>query len=179
MAVMRARSRMSVGLAATAGAFGAAAMMSGAAAPAAHADAITDIITAVDGDYTYGQTAFTTAASEFGINQFPTGLAALFDGVDDDSLSVTNNIAVGTVEALTNEPVASSLPVIFDVPTSYADALSEAQNIFTLGEGFLTDGATFVADGDYGSAAYEYLSGADYLTIYPLQELLLGAAASF
>jgi hypothetical protein len=179
MGVTQARSRMLVGLAAAAGAFGAAAMLSTTTAPTARADAITDIINAVDGDYADGQSAFSVAASEFGINQFPTGLAALFDGIDDESVSVTNNIAVGTVDALTNEPVATSFPVVFDVPTSYADALSQAQSIVADGEGFLTASATYFSLGEYGSAAYEDLTGLDYLTVYPLQELLLGAAASF
>jgi hypothetical protein len=180
MSAAHARSRMLVGLAAAAGAFGAAAMMSAAAAPVAHADAITDIVNAVEGDYADGQTAFGAALSEFEINAFPTGLAALFDGVDDDSLAVTNNIAVGTVEALTNETQAGSLgPIIFDVPTSFADASSQAQTIFADGEGFLTDASTFFAAGEYGSAAYEDLTALDYLTVYPLQELLLGVAASF
>jgi hypothetical protein len=179
MSGAHARSRMLVGLAAATGAFGAAAMMSAAAAPAARADDITDIINAVEGDYSDGQNAFSTALSEFQINAFPTGLAALFDGVDDDSLSVTNNIAVGTVEALTNESIATSFPVVFDVPTSFADASTEAQSIFSYGETLLEDVPAFLAAGEYGSAAYDELDALDYLTIYPLQELLLGAATSF
>ena len=94
-------------------------------------------------------------------------------------MSVTNNIAVGTVEALTNESIDTSYPVVFEVPSSFADALTQEQGIVADGESFLTDAATFFADGDYGRATDFDLSGLDYLTIYPLQELLLGAAASF
>jgi hypothetical protein len=42
-----------IGVAAAAGAFGAAAMMSAATAPTARADDFTDVINAVDGDYGY------------------------------------------------------------------------------------------------------------------------------
>jgi hypothetical protein len=179
MGSTHARLRLLVGLAATAGAFGAAAMMSAAAAPTAHADDITDIVNAVEGDYADGQSAFTTAVSEFGINQFPTGLADLIDGVDDDSVSVANNIVIGAVEALTNASISSSYPTTFDVPTSFSDALTGEQAILADGESFLTDAASFFAAGNYGYAAVYDLTGADYLTIYPLQELLLGVSTSF
>jgi hypothetical protein len=43
----------------------------------------------------------------------------------------------------------------------------------------LTDGSDALSLGEYGSAAYYDLIGADILTIAPLEELLLGAAASF
>ena len=73
MGVMRARSRILVGLAASAGAFGAAAMMSAAAAPTAHADDITDIISAVEGDYADGQSAFTPPFRNSASISFPPG----------------------------------------------------------------------------------------------------------
>jgi hypothetical protein len=179
MSTSHARSRILVGLAATAGAFGAAAMMAAAAAPTARADAFTDIINAVNGDYAYGQTAFTDAFADFSSNDVAAGLAALFSGIDDDSLSVPNNLLVGAVEALTSEPITGSISVNFSVPASFADALTNAQSLFTLGGTFISDGAAEFGGGDYGGGLYTDLLGLDYLTVFPLQELLLGAAVSF
>jgi hypothetical protein len=51
-----------IGVAAAAGAFGAAALMSAATAPTARADAYSDIVADVEADLTYGQTAFGQAA---------------------------------------------------------------------------------------------------------------------
>jgi hypothetical protein len=52
--------------------------------------------------------AFTSAFSDFSSSELGLGLAAFFDGVNDDSLSPPNNLLIGTVEALTNESVSSS-----------------------------------------------------------------------
>jgi len=48
----RSRFGMLIGLAAAAGAFGVAVMMSAVTAPTARADDFSDVISAVDGDYT-------------------------------------------------------------------------------------------------------------------------------
>jgi hypothetical protein len=179
MSTSHAPSRILVGIAATAGVFGAAAMMSAAAAPTSRADAFTDIINAVNSDYAYGQTDFTTAFADFSSNNVAAGLAALFSGIDDDSLMAPNNVLIGTVEALTNEPVTGSISVDFSVPASYADALTGAQGIFTLGGTLISQGAAEFGLGDYGAGLYNDLLGLDYLTVFPFQELLLGAAVSF
>jgi len=50
----RSRAGLVIGLAGVAGAFGAAALLSAATAPSAHADPYTDIINAVDGGYALG-----------------------------------------------------------------------------------------------------------------------------
>jgi hypothetical protein len=55
-----------IGLAATVGTFGVAAMMSAATAPTARADDFSNIINAIDGDFTAGQADFTAAVSDFG-----------------------------------------------------------------------------------------------------------------
>jgi hypothetical protein len=174
----KSRTGVFIGMAA-AGAFGAAAMMSAATAPTARADDFSDIIAAVEGDYTNGSTAFTTAETDFGSNELAPGLAAFFDGVDDESLSAPDNLLVGTVEALTNETITPSISWDYGVPTSFSDALSEEQLIVTSGEGFLADASTALSSGDYGSAAYYDLIGSQDLLVGPLQELLLGVAASF
>ncbi len=82
----RSRSGVLVGLAAAAGAFGAAAMMSAATAPTARADDFTDIVNAAEGELAFGQTAFTTAFTDFGSSDVTDGLQALVNGSYDDLL---------------------------------------------------------------------------------------------
>jgi hypothetical protein len=178
MGVTQARSRMLVGLAATAGAFGVAAMLSTTTAPTARADAYTDIIASIDGDYALGQTDFTTAATYLGSN-LPVGLALLLDGADEDSVLAPDNLLVGTVEALTNEPIATEITVGLPVPTDFADAVTNAQTLISDGESLLSDVAPFLSAGEYGSAVYSDLLGSEALSLFPLEELLLGAVAQF
>jgi hypothetical protein len=178
MGVTRARSRMLVGLAAAAGAFGAASMMSMTTAPTARADAFSDIIASIDGDYALGQTDFTTASTYLGSN-LPVGLALLLDGVNEDSVAAPDNLLVGTVEALTNEPIATDLSLSLPVPTDFADAVTEAQAIISSGESELSDVAPLLSAGEYGSAAYYDLLGSELVSVFPLEELLLGAVAQF
>jgi hypothetical protein len=176
----RSRTGVVVGLAAAAGAFGAAAMMSAAAAPTARADDFTDVINAVDGDFAFGQTEFTTAFTDFSSGDLANGLEALIDGSDDDALSAPNNFLTGTVEVLTNESVNSSTPWDFGLPADFNTAVTDAETIFAAGETYLTtDAPEAFSLGEYGAAAYDDLFGLDYLTVAPLQELLLGAAVSF
>ena len=92
MSTTPARSRILVGLAATAGAFGAAAIMSAATAPTARADDFSDIISAVDGDFTQGSNAFASALADFGSNDINQGRA---DGFDDYSLSPLYSLTIG------------------------------------------------------------------------------------
>jgi hypothetical protein len=176
----RSRTGVLVGLAAGAGAFGVAAMMSAATAPTARADDFTDVINAVDADYSAGQTAFTTAFTDFSSNDLALGLAALINGSNDDALSAPDNLLIGTTELLTNESVTGSIPWSFGVPADFSSALNETESIISTGENYLTTEAPEALSlGDYGTAAYEYLIGLDYLTVAPLDELLLGAAVSF
>lgn len=86
---------------------------------------------------------------------------------------------MGSVEALTNESVTGSEPFGLIAPASFSDALTSAESIFTVGETYFTNGATDFATGDYGDAALLDLFASDYVSIVPLEELLLGAAASF
>jgi hypothetical protein len=173
------RPGMLIGLAAAVGAFGAASTVSTASAPAARADDFSDIISAVDGDFTAGQTAFTIADSEFGSSEPVAGLAAFFGGVNDDALSAPNNLLVGSVEALTNETVTGSEPFGFLAPSSFSDGLNAAESFFAIGESYFTVGATDFASGDYGDAALYDLFASDYVSVLPLEDLILGAAVSF
>jgi hypothetical protein len=179
MTEMRSRSGTLVGLAAAVGAFGAAVMMSAATAPTARADDLTEIINAVDGDFTAGQGAFTTAFEDFGSSDLAPGLTSFFEGVDDDALAAPNNLLVGSVEALANEKITGDQPVGLFVPGSFSQGLTIAESFFSTGESYLTSAAADLGTADYGDAALYDLVGSDYVSIVPLEELLLGAVASF
>jgi hypothetical protein len=179
MSDTRSRSGILVGLAAAAGALGAAAMMSAAAAPTARADDTTLIIDAIEGDYAAGQADFTSAFEDFGGGSFVDGLAASFDGVDQDSVAATDNLLLGTVQALEGDPITSSLYVgELSAPDSFADALAEAQILFNEGQGFLSNAAIEFSAGDYGAGTYSELVGSADAYLLPVQELLLGALAA-
>ncbi len=171
----RPRTGMMVGLAAAAGAFGAAAMMS---APTARADDFTDVVNVVDADYAAGQADFTAAAVDFSGGDLVQGLAALFDGADDDALNAPNDLLVGTVEALTNESIGPSDPFNFVIPADFSDASTDAQQIVAESQSFFTNALSAFSAGDYGDALNFDLIGADDSTIVPLEVLILGAAVS-
>jgi hypothetical protein len=172
----RSRTGVLAGLAAAAGAFGVAAMMSTATAPTARADDFTDIVNAVEGELAFGQAAFTTAAADFGSSDVTDGLQALVNGSYDDLLGAPDSLYIGTVEALTNETV---LPPSLDfngdpAPTDFSDAVSNAQGAFSEGQLYFSDAATDLSAGDYGDAAYLDSLGAIFSFDLPAQELLIG-----
>jgi hypothetical protein len=175
----RSRAATLIGVAAAAGAFGVAAMMSAATAPTARADDFTDVISAVGGDYADGQAAFTTAFTDFSSSDLAPGLAALFDGINEDALSAPENLLTGTVEVLTNESVDTSTTWGFMVPADFSAAVLDAESIFIEGEDYFTAASDALSFGEYGSVVFYDLIGADLLTVAPLEELLLGAAVSF
>jgi hypothetical protein len=179
MSDTRSRSGILVGLAAAAGAFGAAAMMSAAAAPTARADDTTLIIDAIEGDYAAGQADFTTAFTDFGSGDFVSGLANTFDGMDQDSVAATDNLLLGTVEALQGDPITSSLFIgELSAPDSFADASEEAQILFNEGQGLLSNAAIAFSAGDYSAATDLELAGSADAYLLSVQELLLGAVAA-
>jgi hypothetical protein len=75
-----------------AGAFGAAALISVATARTARADDLTDLISAIDGDFTAGQAGFADALTDFSSNMVPAGLTSFFEGVNDDLWAPENNL---------------------------------------------------------------------------------------
>jgi hypothetical protein len=106
-------------------------------------------------------------------------VALLLDGVDEDSVAAPDNLLVGTVEALTNEPIATDIQLSLAVPTDFADGVTDAQTIISQGESLLSDVGSLLSTGQYGSAVYYDLLGSEALSVLPLQELLLGAVAQF
>jgi hypothetical protein len=175
----RSRAATLIGVAAAAGAFGVAAMMSAATAPTARADDFTDIINAVDSDFTAGQGDFTTAFADFDSNEFAPGLTTFFEGLDADILTAPNNLALGTVEALQGETLSFTFPFALTTPTTFADALTLAQGDVVQGEADLASVAAFLGGGSFDTALIESLAGTDAVSVLPLEELLLGAAVSF
>jgi hypothetical protein len=175
----QSRSGILVGLAAAVGAFGAAAMMSAVTAPTASADTYTDLVTDIEADYSIGQAALTDASTDFSSADFASGLASLFDGVDDDSVVAPENFLIGSGELLLNEPLDLTDTFSWGLPSDYSDAVTTAESFATESAGYFSEGATFLSGGDYGDALVEYAYGLNLLLVDPLQELLLGAAVSF
>jgi hypothetical protein len=180
MSDTRSRTGILVSLAAAVGAFGAAAMMSAATAPTARADDATLIIDAIDGDLTAGQVDSTIGLADLEGGSPLTGLTDLLGAANEYSLAVPQSLILGIVEALEGDPITSTL-FVDDVhaPGSFADALADAQIFFNSGEGFLSNAAIDFSAGDYGAGTYAEFVGSDYAFVLPLEELLLGVAASF
>jgi hypothetical protein len=173
------RTGLMISLGAAAAAFGVAAMMSTATAPTARADDLSDIIGQVEGDFGDGQTAFGAAESAFASSP-ETGLADLFDGINDDFLSAPQDLLVGTAEAangLTLEFPGGGWD--FGILTSFSEGLENAESDLSGVSALFTEGADYLASGDYGYAAYEDVLGVELGSIVPLEEILLGSVASF
>jgi hypothetical protein len=157
---LRSHARILVGLAAAAGAFGMAAVLSASDAPTARADDFSDIISAVDGDYSAGQADFTTALADFGSSSTAIdGLAAFFSGVDEDLVAAPENYFVGSVQALANDPIDHSYFDVITVASSYPVAVDGAQIGFGEGATYLSDSLTALSGGDFASAAQDFAFG--------------------
>jgi len=98
-----------IGLAAAASAFGSVVLISTATAPAAHADDLTDILNGVESDFTSGQSAFADAVTDLDSSNAPGALAEFFTGVDDDFVLGPDSFYIGSVQALTGEPIINSI----------------------------------------------------------------------
>jgi hypothetical protein len=164
-----------IGVAAAVGAFGVAAMVSAATAPTARADDFTNIINAIDGDLTLGQTDFTAAFTDFSSN-VPEGLNAFYSGLDEDLWAAPTNLEVGTVQALLGEPIGGSIGVDVGLPTDFSSAVTDAQTVISEGEADFTAGATALASGDYASAVYDDAVGSLLAFDVSGQLLLIGGA---
>jgi hypothetical protein len=174
----RSRAATLIGVAAAAGTFGIAAMMSTATAPTARADDFTDVINSVDADFSAGQEDFSTAFTDFGGSDVNGGLAAFLSGVDNDLVAAPDNLYVGSLDLLANDPVVSPFFIGLPSETSFASGLSEAESIFTTGQNYFAEAATDLSSGDYTLAAELDSLGSLY-DIASLQILLEGVVASF
>jgi hypothetical protein len=174
----QARSGLLISLGAAAGAFGAATMMAVTTAPTARADDFTEIISAVEVDFTAATSDFNSAYADFGSSELAPGLASFLDGVNDDVLSAPENLLIGTAEVLDNESVSPPLTWNLVPEASFADGLAEVESDFTQGENFLSQAVTDLSSGDYGYAVSDEFTGLDLVSIAPLDEFLLGSLAS-
>jgi hypothetical protein len=174
----RSRAATLIGVAAAAGAFGVAAMMSAATAPTARADDFTDVINAIDGDFTAGQADFTTAFTDFGSSDVNDGLAALFSGVDDDFVGAPNNLLLGTAELAANDPVTGSLVVDVPSESDFTSGLNLAETLIGEAQTYSTATLTALSSGDYVSAAGEFYDASLY-DAAAVQVFLEGVVASF
>jgi hypothetical protein len=177
MSETRPRTRLLVGVAAAAGAFGVAVMMSAATAPTARADDFTDIVAVFQDELDFGNIAFTVASADFGNSDVTDGLQALVNGSYDDLVGAPDSAFIASVDVLTNEPVLNTGIFDFDVdtaPTDFSDAVSTAQAAFVQGQDYFSDAATDLSAGDYGDAAYADSIGSIFTIDLPAQELLIG-----
>jgi hypothetical protein len=83
-------------LGAAVGAFAAGAMMSAATAPAARADAYSDIIADIQAEEAAANTAFANASTDFAGNDEAAGLTQLYIGLDDDLLDCSGRPPCGS-----------------------------------------------------------------------------------
>jgi hypothetical protein len=174
------RSHLLIAMAAAAGAFGAAAMMTAATAPIARADDFTDTIATVEGQLADGQAVFGDAASAFSSSDIPAGTTYLFDGVNDDLFYAPNLFLAGTVEGLTNETYNLTEQVSdLLTPATFAAGVTDAESDFEQGLNLFQDASIALGDGNYGDAAFYDAFAADFVSVVPLEELLLGSVASF
>jgi hypothetical protein len=144
---------MALGLGAAVGAFAAAAMMSAATAPTAHADDYSAIIADIQAEETAAATAFTTASTD---GDSSAGLTQLFIGLDDDLLGVPNDLHVGIVDALTGATVipASDFEISFATPASLAASVTEANTCYVEGNTLATEIASLTSN-DYAAIALD------------------------
>jgi hypothetical protein len=149
-----------------------------AAAPAARADdPFTDIVSAVQGDFTLGQEAFELANTDFGAGDITDGLTAFYNGLDEDLLSVPNNLLQGSLAALLGEPIDSSYTWDIPIPADYNDAVIVAPTLELIGFGDLSTAAADLAGGDIAGALDSTLTGFDYLTVIVPELFVVGSAA--
>jgi len=181
----RSRAGIMIGLAAATGAFGAATAMSAApTAGAQPADIYPEIIQALDTNFADGQASLQEAlallpgglANHDSLEEAQ-GLFNLFVAADDNGVLAPENVLLGLVDALGNDPYSPLLALPMDLPTNYAEGLADAQLFISSAASEFTAASAAFSLGDYGQAALLDVLGANSLTIYPLQELLVGAVA--
>jgi hypothetical protein len=145
-----------VGLTAAAGAFAAAAMMSAAVAPAAHADDTAGILAAITAEEGYAATAFANSASDFASGDSNDGLTQLFIGLDDDTVGIPDILQVGSVDELTNSTLfpTNAFDFNFAAPATLTAATTEANTLYNDGVALATTIAG-LPDTDFSTIALD------------------------
>jgi len=162
------------------GALVAAVMTAMASAPVARADdPFTDLFNAVQGDFSVGQEAFTLANVDFANGDVTDGLAAFYGGVDDDLLSVPNNLLQESLAALMGEPIDSALSWTIPGAADLNDAIIVAPTLALIGEGDIQTALADLSGGDIAGALDSYLTGYEYLDVVVPELFIVGSAAGF
>jgi hypothetical protein len=175
---MFGKSRGGVLLAMTLGALVTAFVAATGTAGVARADdPFTDIFNAVQGDFALGQEAFTLANVDFANGEVADGLAAFYNGVDDDLLSVPNNLLQGSLAALLGEPIDSSLSWTIPAPVDLNDAIIVAPTLALIGFGDFSTAASDLAGGDFAGALDSAMTGYEYLDVIVPELFIVGSAA--
>jgi hypothetical protein len=130
----------------------------------------------VDGDFALAQDAFALATTDFGAS-VAGGFAALSAGVDDDLLSVPDNLLQGSLAGLTGVPVESSIDWSFPV-SEFGPAAIAASTIVLAGKVDFTTAASDLAGGEFADALSVSLQGVDYLNVVAPEVLLVGGLDS-
>jgi hypothetical protein len=168
-----------VALGAAASACTAAILMSAASAPTARADDFSDIVSDVQQLTAASQTDYTGALTAFETGTgagYADGLEDLFAATNNGDLLVSDEILLGSVEALQNQSIDGIGPLSPFVPEpDIATAVADLQNTVAMGQQYLADIPTELSAGDYSFAVEDYINGSFY-TLYIPGEQLLSAA---
>ena len=98
--------------------------------------------------------------------------------MNDDLLGAPNNLELGTLELIANDPVSASLVATIPSVTDFTAGLSEAESFFSAGASYFSEAATDLSAGDYVDASYlDYLGS--LFDVASGQLLIEGVVASF
>lgn len=107
------------------------------------------------------------------------GLATFYGGLDDDLLSVPNNLLQGSLAALMGEPIDSSLSWTIPPPADFNDALIVAPTLTLIAEGDIHTALTDLVGGDLAGALDSYIIGYEYLDAVVPELFIVGSAPAW
>jgi hypothetical protein len=143
----------------------------------AQADAFTEILADVQGDFAAGQAEFSAALTDFshGLSGVPDGLTAYFTGLNDYEVLPSDQLLLGEVEALAGQPIDDlSIPALGPPPLDLATGIADAQAYSQFAEGFLANAAVLFETGDLVDAVGNYITGTFFSLNAPVDEVLIG-----
>jgi hypothetical protein len=177
-APLTTRAGLLIGLAAAAGAVGVAAMISTVGAPVAPADDFSDIISSVELDFANGLADVDVAYGDFAGADPSDGLAMFVNGLDDALVSPEEDLFIGSLDALTNQPIQMSLVFQEGSVADLTAASADVQSLISLAEGELSVVIPDLASGDVAGAAADSLGAADLLVVLSPELVFEGLAGS-
>jgi hypothetical protein len=175
-APLTTRAGVLIGLAA--GAVGVAAMISTVGAPAARADDFSDIISSVELDFANGLADVDVAYGDFAGADPSDGLAMLVNGVDDALVSPGENLFIGSLDALTNQPIQTSLVFQEGSVADLTAASADVQSLISLAESEFSVVIPDLASGDIAGATADSIGATDLLVVLSPEVVFEGLAGS-